>query len=96
MWSKLVEIEVEVGEPLVGGMGREGGSDFGWGQREGGGLTSGSWRSSQAGGSSLVRLALVPSLTLHPGMRPDLSSSSSNFSFHRCLFPSATLSDLVM
>ena len=33
-----------------------------------GGLTSGSWRGSQAGGSSLVRLALLPSLTLHLGM----------------------------
>ena len=36
--------------------------------RGGVGLTSGSWRGSQAGGSSLVRVALVPSLTLHPGM----------------------------
>ena len=39
-----------------------------WVVRGGVGLTSGSWRGSQAGGSSLVRVALVPSLTLHPGM----------------------------
>ena len=68
-WSKLVEIieDLWLVSLWLGTMGSLGES------------TSGRWRSSQAGGSSLVRLALVPSLTLHPGMRPDLSSSFSNF-----------------
>ena len=57
-WSKLVEIieDLWLVSLWLGTMGSLGES------------TSGRWRSSQAGGSSLVRLALVPSLTLHPGM----------------------------
>ena len=66
-WSKLVEIieDLWLVSLWLGTMGSLGES------------TSGRWRSSQAGGSSLVRLALVPSLTLHPGMPPTLSSYSA-------------------